>query len=736
MKDTLSEDSWLVWTRKKLASQDLPTLSRRLKYAVQRTWTDKVFPTASMAKQARLLPAPERAAPRWHWSQQDLPSIVSAISAQRREQGVRDAQDLLARKYTFRGHGPVTLSQGEWAPTTVSRTWVRDFNRHHWLATLGFAYRYTGDRRYIERFIEDTTSWMDQHIERLGRIWWDAPFEVASRLNAWMWAHFLFMGSPQWSSAHYERFMRAFGLLAEYLHQTIEYHSLGNHILLEAKALTLCGELFPEFAGAARWRHKGWRILKREIDSQVCADGVHGEGSTMYHRIVAGELTELWHFCARNDHPETAQLKAVVEKMANFQRWINQAHGHMPLFGDAQLVDTYYRFSSPVIVARGPHAPLDRMVDESSAHTCWLMGGEFESQPVGSNREVSSAHAFPQGGYFVTRSSWHDDADVLVWDCGPVGYRQNRKHAHLDALSFTLSLSGTPLLIDPGVHEGKHDSVPLRSTHVHSTVSIDGEEQGILAPRGEIWSPPISTLLLWATSDECAVMAGQHNGYVRLPGQLRHTRHIVVMHGLYWLIVDRIEGQGEHLVEQRFHVAPGARVALDANDRAATLSTGDDSLRMSWAQADLRSPSGSDAALRVDPSLAELYCGRPEPSCMITAAVNSTLPVAIAVACTSNVPGMRIRPSGEPGLPDSFVVTGDAFEHWIHAGSGLGRAVTLPGGWTTDAEFALVMTSGDGERRELLVPGPARAWKGNPGSAPAAGVAAAAPGALAKILLD
>ncbi len=742
MKDTRSEDSWLVWTRKKLASQDLPTLSRRLKYAVQRTWTDKVFPTGSMTRQANVPAAGRpmqqtllnRAAPRWHWSQQDIPSIVEAISPDRRERGVRDADELLARRYTFRGHGPVALQLGEWAPTSVSRTWVRDFNRHHWLATLGFAYRYTGDPRYIRRFIEDTSSWMDQHIEKLGRIWWDAPFEVASRLNAWIWAHFLFAGSPQWPAAHYERFMRGFGLLAEYLHQTIEYHSLGNHIFLEAKALTLCGELFPEFAGAERWRKKGWRILNREIRSQICTDGVHGEGSTMYHRIVAGELAELWRFCVRNHHPEAPHLLAGVERMANFQRWINQGHGHLPLFGDAQLVDTYYRFSAPVIMAARSNAPLERMVEESSPHTSWLLGGEFASEPDG-DPEKPAAHAFPQGGYFVTRSSWRDDADVLVWDCGPVGYRQNRKHAHLDALSFTLSLSGTPLLIDPGVHEGKHDSIPLRSTRAHNTVSIDGEEQGILAPRGEIWSPPVPKLLLWASSDDCAVMAGRHDGYGRLPGTVRHTRHIVVMHGLYWLIVDRIEGQGGHLVEQRFHVAPGACATLDSNGQAATLTSGDTSLRMSWVSTGSSSDVKSDATLRMDSSLAEPYCGRPEPSLMVTAAIDSKLPVSLAVVCATGPGNVRIASCDDRELPGALVVTGSDFEHWIHPGSGLGLAARLPGDRFTDSEFVLIVKSGRSGPRELLLPAGARVWRDKADSLPLA-PAAAPPGSLSKVRLD
>jgi hypothetical protein len=419
----------------------------------------------------------------------------------------------------------------------------------------------------------------------------------------------------------------------------------------------------------------------------------------MYHRIIAGELAELWHFCVRNGNPQAAALATAVEKMASFQRWIDQGEGNLPLFGDSQLEDTYYRFSAPSIMAARSAANQSRLGKESPDHTYWLTGGEPASAGLRGDEDKPSACAFPEGGYFVARSGWAHDADVLVWDCGPVGYRQNRKHAHLDALSFTLSVSGTPLLIDPGVHEASGTGVPLRSTRVHTTVCIDGEEQGVLAPRAEIWSPPVSNLLLWAASDECVIMAGQHDGYTRLSGQVRHTRHILVMHGSYWLIIDGLQGAGEHLVEQRFHVVPGARATLDAGGNVVTINKKEASLALSWA---------GRPTVRIDPGLAELHCGRPEPSCIVTAERKSGLPITLAVACSSG--GVQIRPGDEPGRAGWFVVSGVGFEHCVYAGCDTGLAAPLPGGWITDANFAVIRKSTEGGQPDLLLP-EARAWR-------------------------
>jgi uncharacterized heparinase superfamily protein len=682
-----------------------------------------------------------RAAPWWHWSEADIRSIVRSVPQHRQSRAADQAEELVARRFTFRSRRPLALAPGEWNPAAVSRGWTWDLNRHHWFATLGFAYWYSGDPRYLRSFVDQSADWMDQHLSRLGRIEWDTPFEIASRINAWLWAHFLFLPSPDWDPAHYERFVHGLGLLAEYLHQAIEYHAPGNHILLEAKALALCGEVFPEFTGASRWRHKGWRILDQELRKQVCEDGVHVERSTMYHRIVAGELAELWRFCDRNDHPKATALRDRVQPMACFQSWIDQSGGgDLPLFGDAQVEDTCYRFSAPAAVAAARGSVYQDLVTESTDHGYWLLGADSQnSSHSRQTNEAPAGRAFPSGGYFVARSAWTPEADVMVWDCGPTGYHLNRWHAHLDTLSFTLSVAGTPLLIDPGVHEtdgsGDRSDKPLRSTRAHSTVCVDGEEHGILAKRHQIWSPPRAELLLWATSEHCTVMSGRHDGYRRLREPVWHSRTIVVMHGLYWLIIDYIEGSAAHLVEQRFHVAPGARVAVAKGGGSVEVTRGSVSLSLHWAQ---HGPAGTgkleiaEPQIRVEPSLAELYSGRPEPSSIITAEHSGRVPFVLAVVASSAGHDVRACWTGEK--TDSLVVSGRNFEHRVYVTGGEPKPLALPDGWTTDARVAIVRKFGGADSRDLLVPSGARAWRTHRDAAAVDG--AGAPGSMRRIVLE
>ncbi len=700
-------NDWLRWTVRKVASQSPATLLRRLGYAAQKGWADRAFPTPRSRRRASIVVAPGRAlreeilgrpAPRWHWNDADIAGIARSVPAERQARTIAHAEALVARRFSFRGLEPLTLPPGEWTPRAVGVGWISCLNRHHWFATLGFAYRYSHDARFLQAFVRESASWMDHHLGRLGRLEWDAPFEVAGRINAWVWAHFLFAAAPQWATAHYDRFLRGLGLLAEYLNQTIEYHSPGNHVLLEAKAMVMIGEVFPEFAGAAAWRRKGWSVLTQELDRQICSDGVHVERSTMYHRIIAGEVSELWLFCRNNGHPEAPRLEPVVRRMAEFQRWIDQGDGALPLFADAHAEDTYCRFSAPAAVATVLGADGRALIHEPTDHGYWLVGRDPSAAPAANQESTPAARSFPEGGYFVVRSGWGAGANVLVWDCGPTGYHLNRKHAHLDTLSFTLSIAGTPILIDPG--KGTQDRRQLlRGTRAHTTVCVDGEEQGVLAARDEIWSAPGAELELWATSSECAVMIGRHDGYRRLPQPVWHVRSIVVMHGLYWLVVDHLEGFGRHLAEQRFHFAPGVRVE-QFPERAAVLATkGAATLSLHWSAV-----GGGAMRIRLEPGVAEQQFGQPQPTTLVTALCSGPVPLGIAAVGVSGGSETRVSWEVADGARQRVVVYSERFEHQIRFGPDAGE-LALPGGWTSDAKVVVARARPGSPPHDLLLVG-------------------------------
>lgn len=141
----------------------------------------------------------------------------------------------------------------------------------------------------------------------------------------------------------------------------------------------------------------------------------------MYHRIVAGELSELSALCTRlcgADIPVRATgpgtssrdvqpialsppVLARIARMVEFSRALTRDDGSVPLLGDSAANDTYLRFD----VANQGHSDLNY----------WLRP---KSQSHASNRMAASAlQVFSDAGYAFLRTS--DNKIHLAFDCGP-----------------------------------------------------------------------------------------------------------------------------------------------------------------------------------------------------------------------------------------------------------------------------------------------------------------------------
>ena len=112
----------------------------------------------------------------------------------------------------------------------------------------------------------------------------------------------------------------------------------------------------------------------------------------------------------------------------------------------------------------------------------WLLGdaGAAAYARIDASRAFPVRRAFPEGGYFILGEDFETPREVrLVADAGPLGYLAIAAHGHADALAFTLSVGGKPILVDPGTFS--YSSQPwrryFRSTAAHNTVVVDDRDQ-------------------------------------------------------------------------------------------------------------------------------------------------------------------------------------------------------------------------------------------------------------------
>ncbi len=505
--------------------------------------------------------------PRFHFD--DGWGPVALVKPDTRMETIARAQGICNHVFRFRGH-EIRMDRIDWdCCPRGNLDWTRDLNRHFYFITLGMAHRYTGDPAFAREFASLAKHWLASNGPRSAA--WSSPFEVAARINAWIWSFFLFRHEETFEDTDLLAFLEGLYRQAHYLDANLEYHIPTNHLILEAKTLALCALLFPEWRESIGWFRKGMSVLCGEFQKQVCPDGVHGERSILYHKIITGEISELVWLLYRMGRKIPLRLLETLGKMLEFEMYITRPDGTFPLFSDSAAADGYLRFSAPAVGAIILDYPALAMGHvEPSESTVWMLGeeGMARRRAMVTRTEPLDSRGFRDGGYFVMRGNLPGSDFYLALDCGPFGLPLVPDHGHADALSFELFAGGQPLIIDSGVHGyhlGEKWRAYFRGTRAHNTLLVDGENQSVIDGVRHVYRPARASLLAWLPGRHFDWADGSHNGYARLPGPITHRRQLLFVKDQYWILADWALGEGRHRYETLFHLTPWSNPALDAS---------------------------------------------------------------------------------------------------------------------------------------------------------------------------
>jgi uncharacterized heparinase superfamily protein len=362
-----------------------------------------------------------------------------------------------------------------------------------------------------------------------GGVGWE-PYPVSLRAVNWI----------KWSLAGNRLDPVALQSLAtqlRHLRPRIEWHLLGNHLLVNAKALFFGGLFF--FDGEAdEWLECGARLLEQELQEQVLSDGAHFERSPMYHALVLEDVLDALN--ALRTYSEralsrrlvlTKLLASTAARMLAWLEWITHPDGDIAFFNDSTFG-----------VAALP----------SKLRSYAYALGVAPDGPPASSAPGSSGYVR------LEQTPW-----CAMFDAADVGPDYQPGHAHADTLAFELSFNKERIITNSGTstYEQGPQRAFERSTRAHNTVEIDGKDSS------EVWAAfrvarrarPFERRIDIRSGTAAASCA--HDGYCRLRGRPVHRRRLEVTQcKVRW--TDRVEGSGSHRAAGFIPVHPGIDVRI------------------------------------------------------------------------------------------------------------------------------------------------------------------------------
>ncbi len=437
--------------------------------------------------------------------------------------------------------------------------------RHQYFLHLGRAWAFTRAPRYAEAFSLHVQDWIQRNPPGRG-IHWASSLEVAFRAMSWIWALHLFRESGALGPKLFMRILgslRAHGL---HIHRYLStYFSPNTHLTGESLALFMIGSVFPELPQAERWQRTGWGVLEAQLPIQVRGDGTYFEQSTAYARYNADFYLHLRILRGRLGGAFPDAMADRLERALEAMMAVTRPDGTTAHLGDddgGRLLPVDGRDPRDMRAPLGTGALLYERPDfravagPLSAETVWLLGpgAADDYQALEATPPPVTSVALAEGGCYVQRDGWETTSDMLLVDCGVHG-TLNCGHAHSDLLSIDVAVGGRSVLVDSGTFTYTADARRrdrFRSGAAHNGLTVGGVGSSVPSGPFQWHRCTDGELIAWSVRPDHCWFAGRE----RFQGGPVHDRGILFIPGRGWIVVDRVEGEGEWPLELSFHLAP------------------------------------------------------------------------------------------------------------------------------------------------------------------------------------
>jgi hypothetical protein len=456
----------------------------------------------------------------------------------------------------------------------VKNIW--ELNRHHHLTLLAVAYALTHKPFYAEEIHHQLESWVIANPVPLGVNWYSS-LEMSTRLISWVWIERLIRETSQ-----HEKLFGSNGILwpSIYWHQWFIYNlrsygsSSNNHLVGELVGLFVSATVWPFYEESSHWVKVARQGLEKEVSRQTFPSGLNREMAFSYH-IYSSELFLLAELEAKRFNiPFSSRYTKWTKRMTEVIPQLIDVGGNIPRFGDedggrsvhlrpftSSRLEWLYWLGANLNKACIPKIEGDMSLVAATV-------GLPKDVPVGASHlcEKTGSFAIEDAGlYVLARNRGTKNEIFSIVDAGPLGFLSIAAHGHADALAFTMSVGGIPIIVDAGTYSYFMDQEErdyFRGTKAHNTVSIDNTDQSV--SRGAfMWKQKANArVIFWKSTKAATELCAEHDGYRRLSGNIIHRRNYLLTDSLL-NIDDNIQGEGKHYLEWRLQFHPNQKVKLE-----------------------------------------------------------------------------------------------------------------------------------------------------------------------------
>lgn len=289
-----------------------------------------------------------------------------------------------------------------------------------------------------------------------------------------------------------EELCKSLGMQVEYLFHRLEYHILGNHLFVNAKALIFYGLLSESERASEKYLRKGIAIIERELSEQFLEDGGHFELSTMYQALLLWDVLDLIYLINIEQRLSLQNVKKQLSKIAikglNWLSVMSHPDGEISFFNDAAF-------------------DIAPNIKELLAYAdqCGLNVPTLKPQTL---------VTLSDSGYSRIEQHCHS----LLFDHGSIGPDYLPGHAHADSLCFEWSVKDQRVLVNSGtsVYEAGKLRAFQRSTRAHNTVEVNHLSSSDVWGAFRVADRARTTLIKRDLDGESVTLQARHDGYQNL----------------------------------------------------------------------------------------------------------------------------------------------------------------------------------------------------------------------------